>query len=126
MRLPAPLPTARLVGTGRAVLGGAFLAAPVAAVTALGVDVATAKRVVFLSRMMAGRDLVIGLGTLTSRRPAGWLLAGAAADAVDAVALARARRERRAGGPVAAALVPGAAALAGLGAGAALAALRRR
>lgn len=124
--LPSAIATARLIGAGRTALGGGFLAVPVEGVKALGVDVATAKRVAFLSRMMAGRDVVIGVGTLVSKRPAGWLLAGAVADAVDAAAIAQARREGRAGGPIAAAMVPGAAALALVGAAAAAGVFRRR
>jgi hypothetical protein len=124
--LPSAVATARLIGIGRTALGGGFLAVPVEGVKALGVDAATAKRVAFLSRMMAGRDVVIGVGTLVSRRPAGWLLAGAVADAVDAAAIAQARREGRAGGAIAAAMVPGAAALALVGAVAAAGTLRRR
>ena len=124
--LPDAVTVARFVGVGRTVLGGGVLATPVSSVKALGVDTGTAKRMEFVSRMMAGRDVVIGVGTMLSRRPAGWLLAGAVADAVDAVAVAQARREGRAGGVVAAALVPGAAGLALLGAAAALGTLRRR
>ena len=99
---------------------------PVEGARSLGVDTATAKRMEFLSRMMAGRDVVIGVGTLVSRRPAGWLAAGAVADAIDAAVIAQARRDGRASGPIAAAMVPGAAALALVGGVAALGTLRRR
>lgn len=37
-----------------------------------------------LARALGGRDLVLGLGALTSREPARWALAGAGADALDA------------------------------------------
>jgi hypothetical protein len=114
---------ARAIGLGRLLAGGAFLAAPVAATRALGLDTATAKRVAFLARMMAARDVAIGAGTTASGlrggRPAGWLLAGAAADAADAVVIAAAIRDGRARGPVAAgvvAIAAGAAAVAVVGA----------
>jgi hypothetical protein len=118
---------ARLIGLGRLLAGGAFLAAPVTATRALGLDTATAKRVAFLARMMAARDVAIGAGTtaagLRAGRPAGWLLAGAAADAADAVVIAAAIKDGRARGPLAACVVAVAAVAAGV---AALGALRPR
>lgn len=85
------VPVNRLIGLGRVVIGTAFLVDPVSSVRILGVDTATAKRMTFLARMTAGRDIVLGVGTLVARSPgsqAGWLAAGAVADAIDAAALA--------------------------------------
>jgi len=125
-RLLRPRTLARWIGLGRVVLGGGFLLAPVASTRVLGVDTATAKRVTFLAQMMAARDVAIGAGTAAAsvggRNPAGWLLAGAAADAVDAAAIAGALRAGRVRGPVATGLVGGAAALAAV---AAFGAIRR-
>jgi hypothetical protein len=101
--------TTRAIGFGRLLLGGTFLAAPVPATRILGLDTATAKRVSFLARMMAARDVAIGAGTAGSGRPRAWLLAGAFADATDAAVLAAALRSGRARGPVAMGVVGGAA-----------------
>jgi hypothetical protein len=79
-----------LIGLGRVGIGIAFLADPVTSVRVLGVDSASAKRMTFLARMTAGRDIALGAGTLAARTPqsqAGWLAAGAAADLVDAVVI---------------------------------------
>lgn len=129
-RLLDPSGLARSIGVGRLLLGGGFLLAPVTATRVLGVDTATAKRVAFLAQMMAARDVAIGAGTAASsgagRNPAGWLLAGAAADAADAVVIAGALRSGRARGVAARGLVGGAAALSALAAFGAVGALRRR
>lgn len=126
----APKALARSIGVGRVLAGGGFLLAPVASTRILGLDTATAKRVSFLARMMAARDIVIGAGTAAasgeSGRPGLWLLAGAVADATDAVVITGALKQGRARGPVAAAVVAvaaGAAAVATIGA---LGTLRRR
>lgn len=82
------------IGGGRTAVGAIFFAAPVSSVRLLGLDTATAERVAWLARMTAGRDVVIGIGTLISsaRRQSagGWLLAGCVADAVDAAVLSAA------------------------------------
>jgi hypothetical protein len=84
------------------VIGTTLLAAPVAGVRVVGGDSATAHRVSWLSRMLAGRDVALAVGALTAeargRDSSGWIAAGAAADAVDAVALGVALREGRLGG----------------------------
>jgi hypothetical protein len=106
------------IGAGRVMLGSAFLAFPTFSVRILGLDTATAKRVRFLARMLAARDIGIGSGTLAACPGAGaapWLLAGAGADAVDAAALAAAIRQGSARGPAAVGLVAGAAGAAALG-----------
>ena len=115
----------RALGLGRLAIGAAFLAAPLPSVRVLGVDSGTARRVTFLARMAAGRDLVLGAGTMAAGRgAASWVLAGAVADAVDAAALATAIRQRQAGGVPAYGVVAGAAGAAVVG-GAAAWALRR-
>ncbi|MGH8860124.1 MAG: hypothetical protein ACRDVG_02625 [Jatrophihabitantaceae bacterium] len=113
--------TARAIGVGRLVLGATFLAAPRFSVRVLGVDSATAKRMTFLARMAAARDIGLGLGTLGAGTAAApWLLAGAGADAVDAVVIAGALRSGTSRGLPAAGIVAGAAATAAVGVWAAL------
>ena len=105
------------IGGGRTLIGLVFGAAPVTAIRSMGVDGATATRVEWLARMTAARDAVLGAGTLAATRSGrgsrSWLLAGAASDAVDALAVTAAIRSRRVGGP-------GAWGAGALGAGAAL------
>lgn len=106
------------LGAGRAAIGVGFLLAPTFSVRLLGVDAASAKRMTFLARMAAVRDLAVGAGTLASRSGRGvvpWLIAGAAADAVDALVIAGAIRSGPAGGIPAAATAAGAAAVVPLG-----------
>jgi hypothetical protein len=110
------------------VLGGGLLLTPVAATRALGLDTATAKRVSYLARMAAVRDIGIGVGTLhagPTRAAVPWLVVGAAADAVDAVAIAGAMRAGSARGLPAAGVVVGAVGVAAVGFAAAIG-LRRR
>lgn len=126
--LPSPEQIATAIGAGRVAIGAAFLAAPVFSVRVLGVDTATAKRITFLARMAAARDIAIGAGTLAHARSASgpaWLLAGAAADAADAVVIAAAVKDGSAHGVPAVGIVAGAAGGAAL-AGYAAWALRRR
>jgi hypothetical protein len=130
VRLPGPESMAMQVAAGRAVFAAAFLAAPVGSLRLIGADTATARRVSWLSRMMAGRDGVLSVGALVATRSGGgsagaWILAGAVADAVDAVAMATALKQGRVKGIVPTLVVPGAAAAAALGAVTALR-LRRR
>lgn len=117
---------ARSIGLGRLVIGLGFLADPVSSVRVLGVDTATAKRMTFLARMTAGRDLVLGAGTLAARTPsaqAAWLTAGAVADGIDAAVLGAGLRSGSLRGAPAAGIAVGAAGAAGI---ALLAALRLR
>jgi hypothetical protein len=118
------LPSVALgIGVGRVVLGATFLAAPVLSVRVLGIDTATAKRVTFLARMTAARDIGLGMGTLQagpSARAVPWLLAGAAADTADAVVIAAAVRQGSARAVPAAGIVAGAALTAVVGSWAAL------
>lgn len=118
------------LGLGRLALGAAFLARPVDSVRLLGTDTATANRMAWLARMAAVRDAALGAGAAASlagrRTSAGWLLAGALADAGDAVVLAVAARDGRLDRQRAY-LVAGAAAItAVVGAGVAGARLGRR
>jgi hypothetical protein len=112
------------VGAGRLAIGAAFLAAPVTSVRILGLDSATAVRVAWLARMTAIRDGVVGAGTVVSTArddgAAGWLVAGAVSDAVDAAVLISALREGRVGGWRARAITAGAVAAAAVAAVAAV------
>jgi hypothetical protein len=93
--LPSPQAVVVGFGVGRVALGAAFLAAPVLSTRMLGLDTATAKRVRFLARMAAARDIGLGAGTLAAGpTPAAvpWLLAGAGADVVDATVILGAMR----------------------------------
>jgi hypothetical protein len=119
-----------LLGAGRLAIGSAFLAYPAESVRILGVDTASANRMVWLARMTAVRDAAIGLGVLgtavTRRGRARALMLSALVDATDAVVLAVAAREKRVDRVrgYAAAAVGAAGALAGLAGAATL--LRRR
>ncbi len=109
-------------------IGTAFLVSPVLSVRLLGTDSATAKRMSFLARMAAARDIGLGVGTLMGggeRESATWLAVGAAADAADAIVIAAAMRQGTTRGIPAAGIVAGAAAAAAVGLWAALG-LRRR
>jgi len=117
-----PLPDARSlalqIGAGRTAIAAGIMAAPVLTTRLLGTDTATAQRVTWLTRMLAVRDGAIGIGTAAAARSgggAGWMLAGAASDAVDAVVLAAAIRQGRVRGLVPTATVVLAAATAGAG-----------
>jgi hypothetical protein len=68
--------------------------------------------------MVAARDAALGLGTLAAARNGGaapWLLAGALADAGDAVAVAASLKQGRVGGPGAWLIAAGGLPLAALG-----------
>ena len=106
----------RALGLSRLAVGAAFLAAPVPSVRLLGVDSGTARRMTFLARMAAARDLALGAGSVAAGRgAASWVLAAALADAVDAAAIATAIRQRQAGGVPAYGFVAGAAGAAMVG-----------
>lgn len=127
-RLPGAGAVSTAIGAGRVLLGVAFFASPTAAVRVLGVDSASAKRMAFLARMTAARDVGLGIGTLASRgRPQArlWLAVGAAADGVDAFVIAAATKNGLTRGPAAYGTVLGAAAAAALGGWAAGAAGQR-
>jgi len=111
------------------VLGASLLAVPVEGVRLVGGDTATARRVTWLSRMLAGRDTALAVGALVTeargRDSAGWIAAGAAADAVDAAALGIAIRDHKLGGGRAAFAAGAGAVAAVIGFWAAAGALRR-
>jgi hypothetical protein len=91
---------ARQIGIARVALGMGLLAAPAAVARLAGIDTGTARRVTWLTRMTAGRDLALGAGTLAARGggdAARWLAVGAAADLADAVILTSALRQGRLG-----------------------------
>src|SRR5579875_2795295 len=116
--LPSPQAVVLALGLGRLAIGAGFLAAPVLSTRVLGLDTATAKRVSFLARMAAVRDLGLGGGLLAAGpKPAAvpWLLAGAGCDVVDATVILGAMRKRATGGPVAVGVSVGALGAAALG-----------
>lgn len=109
MRLPDPQSTAGHIAAGRTAIAASMLAAPVASARLMGTDTATARRVVWLTRMMAVRDGALGAGgALAARRGSArpWLLAGAVCDTVDAMVLGSALRQGRLKGLVPTAVVP--------------------
>jgi hypothetical protein len=79
-------------------VGVFFAVRPTTSMRLLGVDSVTASRVDWLARMTAGRDIAIGLATLSAaarrRDLSTWLLAGAACDALDAAAIGDALARR--------------------------------
>ncbi len=98
-----PVPSARTaaiaIGAGRVGLGSSFLVLPEQSTRILGLDAVTARRITWLARMTAIRDISLGVGTLTSalrrRDCVPWLVGGAVSDLVDSLAIAEAVREKR-------------------------------
>lgn len=117
--LPAAEQLATQLVAGRLVLAGAFLAAPVPALRAVGADTATAQRISWLTRMMAVRDGALAVGAAVAIRtdgdPRPWLLGGAVSDAVDAAVFAGALKQGRLRGLAPTLVVPGGVLAAGLG-----------
>ena len=66
--LPSPQTVVLGTGVGRVTIGAAFLAAPALSTRILGLDAATAKRVTFLARMAAARDIGLGMAIVSSAR----------------------------------------------------------
>lgn len=95
------------LGVARAGLGVSLLAAPVPLIRMVGVDMGTARRMAWVTRMAAARDLALGCGTLAAARArrAGhpgndvvrWLAVGAAADVADTAILTAVLRSGRFG-----------------------------
>ena len=116
---PAAEKMATQLAAGRLVLAGAFLAAPVPALRAMGADTATAQRISWLTRMMAIRDGALAMGAAAASRSGGdprpWLLGGAVSDAVDAAVFAGALKQGRLRGVAPTLVVPGGMLAAGLG-----------
>jgi peptide-methionine (R)-S-oxide reductase len=126
--LPAAQAVATGIGAARVAVGVTFMVAPITSVRVLGMDTATAKRVTHLARMAAVRDIALGAGALAGARRgegAGWLLAGAGADAADAALIASALRTGKARGLVASGIALGALASAAVGVWAASGLARR-
>ena len=90
---------ARRIGLARVGLGIGLLAAPGSVAPLAGIDTGTARRMTWLTRMTAARDLALGTGTLAALRSGGdatrWLALGAAADLGDLVILSGAVRQGR-------------------------------
>lgn len=117
------------IGAGRVAIGTVLFAAPTTATRMLGVDSASAKRMAFLARMTAARDVSLGIGTLAARgsdQLGLWLAVGALADAADAVAISTATKRGVTRGVSAAAAVLSAVAAAAVGGRAAYEIKRRR
>lgn len=99
LRTPSPRAAAIALGAGRVGLGSSFLTWPEHSTRLLGLDAVTARRISWLARMTAIRDISLGVGTLTSaityRDCFPWLLGGAISDLVDSLAIAEAVREKR-------------------------------
>ncbi len=116
----SPAAAAQAVCLGRTVIAAQVLLAPVAAARIVGLDTGTARRVSWLTRMLAVRDGALGIGGLLAARrggnPTPWVIGGAAADAVDATVLAHALRARRLRGAAPVLVTVGAAGVAALGA----------
>jgi hypothetical protein len=127
--LPPAQAAAAGIGAARVMVGVTCMVAPVTSVRVLGVDTATAKRVTYLARLAAARDIALGAGVLADRRGGtgtGWLLAGAGTDVADAVLIAGALRSGKVRGLGAASIAVGALASAGMGVWAAVRLARRR
>jgi peptide-methionine (R)-S-oxide reductase len=126
-RVTSPRPAGIGFGAGRVAVGAVAIVAPEPASRVLGLDTATARRATILARMAGARDLALGAGALAAAlrgRPlAGWLLAGALADAADATLVTVALRRGEARGVIPVGTAVGAAGAAVLGA---LAAARAR
>lgn len=94
------LVTPTRLGLARTGVGVAMLTRPSLVPTALGVDSASAARMDWAVQMLGAREVSLGLGAVAAGRAARrsgdsrparlWLAAGLLADAVDAVAVARA------------------------------------
>jgi hypothetical protein len=94
MRLPA---RQLLLATGvaRLAIGAGLLARPELLARLLGVDSVTARRTAWLARMIGGREVALGVGTLSAGPGGrGWLVAQMVADGTDAAALGLAARAR--------------------------------
>jgi len=112
------------LGLASVALGVAKLAAPRALARLAGVR--DGARAPWLVRALGAREVVIGLGLLSSRRPAPWLWSRVAGDALDLALLGVAVGARRAGGPGAVGALGALAGVAALDVACAVAATRAR
>lgn len=95
----------RQIGLARAGLGVSLLAAPVPLIRMLGIDTGTVRRMAWVTRLAAARDVALGLGTIAALRDGAshrddavrWLAIGAAADVADTLILTAALRAGRFG-----------------------------
>ncbi len=92
-------------GVLRCGIGAVMLADPPRLARVLGVDTVTARQTGWLTMMIGGRELALGVGTLLALGGGGrggrsWYAAQAVADGGDAVALALAIRANRVSTPV--------------------------
>jgi hypothetical protein len=118
----------RQIGLARTGLGVSLLAAPVPLIRMLGIDTGTVRRMAWVTRLAAARDVALGLGTIAALRGGAsrredavrWLVIGAAADAADTVILTAALRAGRYGTVRGALMVASAVGGASLGAVAAV------
>lgn len=85
------------IGAVRAALGGGMLVLPELSAQLLGADVDTARAANWLTRMVGGRELALGVVALAGSQAGGRgaLLAQVAADASDAATLAHAANTGR-------------------------------
>jgi hypothetical protein len=123
LRLPAAESTARQLALGRTAVAAFLMAAPVTAQRLIGLDTGTAQRIAWLTRLTAVRDGALGVGALAAGRAGearSWVVAGAVSDAVDALVIAAALKQGRLRGVRPALVVPASAAVAAVGAAAAL------
>ena len=98
--VPARL-SADSLGLVRAGAGVTMLAQPTVLPRLLGADSATATRVTWVTQMLGAREVALGLGAFVALRRGGpaartWLVAGALADSIDAVAVSAAIARGRA------------------------------
>jgi uncharacterized membrane protein len=112
------------MGLATVALGVAKLAAPRTLVRVAGIR--AGERTPWLVRALGAREVVIGLGLLSSRRPVPWLWSRVAGDALHLALLAAAVGARRAGGPRAVGALAGLAGIAALDVACAVAATRSR
>jgi hypothetical protein len=88
---------ALFLARGRIALGAAALAAPQLAARVMGAGRRPTGTIPLLARMLGGRDVALGLGTVIAvdrgKPVRGWLEGSALADGVDCLACLLARRE---------------------------------
>jgi hypothetical protein len=128
-RLPSIRAITLGVATLRVGVGSVMLFHPSLLARSLGVDRVTAEQTSWVSTMIGGRDLVLGLGVLgalrgDSRVLRTWLLACAAADATDGLGIGRAVRRGSVSRLMGSLVVASAVSAAGAGAAGALALAR--
>jgi hypothetical protein len=117
-RLPASLTDPRGLAAGRTAVGLTMLRRPGLVPGLLGVEAAASAPMDWAVQMLGAREVALGLGALLGRKDSrSWLAAGVLADAVDAVAVARAvgRGHLRRGPGAALVLVAAGAAAVGAG-----------